>query len=282
MSGTVAAALAGATARLAAAGVEGARRDARLLLAAAAGLTHEAMVAAPERPLDAEITRRFGALVERRAGREPVARILGRRAFWTLELELGPETLDPRPDSEAVVEAALDHAAAGAIRVLDLGTGSGCLLLAVLAERPDAWGLGIDRSAGAVAVAARNARRNGLDGRARFAAADWADGIGGVFDVVLCNPPYVRRDDIKGLAPEVARFDPRAALDGGPDGLAAIRDVAPAIARLTAPDGVAVVEVGAGQAADAEAVFLGERLTVAARRRDLGGVDRALVLTPAK
>lgn len=278
--GTVAVALAAATARLAGAGVEGARRDARLLFGAAAGLTHEAMVADPARALDPAAARRFAALVDRRAAREPVARILGRRAFWTLELALGPDTLDPRPDSEAVVEAALAHAAE-ARWIVDLGTGSGCLLLAVLAERPTAWGLGVDRSEGAVATAAGNARRNGLADRARFVVADWGDGIAGGFDVVLCNPPYVRRADIPGLAPEVARFDPPAALDGGPDGLDAIRAAAPAIARLLGRGGVAVVEVGAGQADAAEAIFRHDRLAPAGRRRDLGGVDRALVLRRA-
>ncbi len=267
-------------ARLRDAGVEAPRGDARLLLAAALGLRSGELMMAGERALTPAERRRFDALIERRCCREPVSRILGRREFWSLDLAITPATLDPRPDSETLVEAVLgrieDHDRPQ--WVLDLGTGSGNLLLAVLAALPAAWGVGLDRDTAALAAAARNAGRLGLAGRAAFVASDWGAALAGNWDVILCNPPYVRTGDIGGLAPEVARFEPRGALDGGSDGLEAYRRVVPEVARLLAPDGLAALELGAGQAATVAGLARDQGLEPRDCLPDLAGIQRCLLL----
>ena len=221
---------------------------------------------------------RFRALIARRAGREPVSRILGRREFWSLDFAVTADTLDPRPDSEAVVAAALRwcEGRTAAPLVLDLGTGTGCLLLALLSEVPQATGVGTDIAAGAVAVAARNAARLGLARRASFLRADWDAGLEGAFDLILCNPPYVPGPAIAGLEPEVARWEPRAALDGGRDGLDAYRRLAPAIAGRLAPGGAAFVEIGDGRAESVEAIMAAAGLWRFAGESDLTGTLRCL------
>jgi release factor glutamine methyltransferase len=277
----IADALAGAVRRLAAAGIDDPRGDARILLLAATGLDRTALFLWPDRPLGAHAAATFAALVDRRAAREPVHRILGARGFWGLNFALSPDTLEPRPDSETIVAAALDAMSVhgdASWRALDLGTGTGCLLLAILSERPAATGTGVDRSAGAAATARANARALGLDDRALFVVGDWASAIDGRFDLVVANPPYIPDDVVATLAPEVRDHDPRAALAGGTDGLDPYRTIAADLPRLLAPGGTAVFEVGVGQA-DAVAA-LGKRagLTVAASRADHGGVARAVVL----
>jgi release factor glutamine methyltransferase len=213
---TARAALRRAEARLAAAGIDNARLDARLLVAAALGAEPGALrvpALAEHRALDADESRRLDEFLARRIeAREPVSRILGRREFWSLEFRLSPAVLDPRPDSETLVEAALAlfPETNAPLRVLDLGTGSGCLLLAVLHERPRATGLGIDASEAALAVAADNAGRLGLAARSEFRGGDWASGLAGRFDLILCNPPYIAETERAALAPEVARHDPFA------------------------------------------------------------------------
>lgn len=268
-----------AVARLRAAGVESAVADARLLAEAALGLDRTALLTGGDRSVAAADQVRLAALIDRRAAREPVSRILGRRGFWTLDLALGPDTLDPRPDSETLVEAALaafpDPAAP--LRVLDLGTGTGCLLLAVLAERPRAWGVGVDLSPRAAAVARANAARNGLADRAAFLAGDWATALAGRFDLVLSNPPYIERAAIADLEPEVHAFDPPRALDGGPDGLDAYRALAAALPGLLAPGGVAVLELGQGQGTAVAALLTTADLPIASRKCDLAGIERCLV-----
>lgn len=277
---TVADALTTAARRLAAAGVEQARLDARVLLAHAMGVAPLALVTWPERIPSAAEQARFAALLARREAREPVARILGRREFWSLEFEVGPATLDPRPDSETVVEAVLarlpDRDAE--LSLLDFGTGTGCLLLALLSELPRARGLGVDRSTAALAVARRNASALSLVQRVHFAACDWGRGLAGLFDAIVANPPYIPDDDIAGLAPEVAGFDPRGALAGGADGLDCYRSLAPEVARLLAPDGVAVLEVGDGQAQPVLRIAAAAGLRPAGIRRDLAGIGRCVVL----
>jgi release factor glutamine methyltransferase len=268
---TVAQALRHATAALAAAGIDTPGLEARLLLAHAMGLDQAALLR--DRGRTAPDT--FPALLARRLAHEPLALITGRQGFWTLDLEVSADTLIPRADSETLVQAALEACPAPA-RVLDLGTGTGCLLLAVLAERPGAWGLGIDRNPRAAALARRNAAAAGLAGRACFAAGDWTAALAGRFDLVLSNPPYIETSAIAGLMPEVAYHEPRAALDGGADGLDAYRAILPALPALLAPGGVAVLELGAGQAGAVAALAAGFRT---ATRRDLGGIERALVLT---
>lgn len=278
---TARAALRDAEARLAAAGIPDARLDARLLLAAALGEAPDALRFAEGRTLTGDEARRFADFVARRAGtREPVSRILGWREFWSLEFRVTPAVLDPRPDSETLVEAALAlfPARDAAIRILDLGTGSGCLLLAVLHERPHASGIGIDASAAALAVAAENARRLGLAARAQFRRGDWAEGLAERFDLILCNPPYIGEGERAALAPEVARHDPPAALFAGPDGLDAYRALLPQIPRLIAPGGAALFEIGAAQAAAVCEIARGADLRVADVRRDLAGRDRCVVL----
>jgi release factor glutamine methyltransferase len=284
---TVAVVLEDAVRRLAAAGVATPRLDARLLIGDALGCEPGALALRAGERLDADTQARIDRLIARRAAREPVARIRGSREFWSLKFRVGPATLDPRPDSETLVEAALAAVGdrASAVDVLDLGTGTGCLLLAVLTELPQARGLGVDISADAVAVARDNAQALGLSGRARFAVADWrapaAQWAGpppGGFACILSNPPYIPREQIDRLAPEVARYEPRGALDGGTDGLDAYRSLGPAIRSLLAPAGVAVIEVGAGQADAAATLLATAGLSIIRRAGDLAGYDRALVV----
>ncbi len=278
MSPTFETLLRAAGARLAAAGIPSPRAEARILLRAVLDRSTEALVRAPDTPVDKEAADRFLALVARRAGREPVSRILGEREFWSLNFAVAGDTLDPRPDSETVVAAALAWCDGrnGPLRVLDLGTGTGCLLLAFLKARPDASGVGTDIAAGAVATAARNAAALGLEERASFVRCDWDAGVAGVFDLILCNPPYIPAGAIAALEPEVAVWEPRAALDGGADGLDCYRAVAPAAARRLAPGGAAFLEIGAGQAAAVEAIMAGSGLQRFAREADLGGGIRCL------
>lgn len=273
--------IAESAARLAAAGIESARLDALLLIAAALGCERDDLRVHGDRPIaPAERAIAESYMNRRLVGREPVSRILGRREFWGLEFGLSADTLDPRPDSETLVEAALalfpDKDMAS--RVLDLGTGSGCLLLSVLHERPAASGLGIDRSRRALTVAARNAARLGLSQRARFVAGHWAEAIGGIFDLVLCNPPYVARSERSALAPEVLLHDPPAALFAGEDGLDAYRELLPRLAPLLAESGRALFEIGATQAVSVRALAAASGLAVVAIKRDLGGRDRCAVL----
>jgi len=248
-----------------------ARLDAELLLAHALGLERQALLIDHDRAVPAG----FATLVERRATHEPVAYITGRRGFWTIDLEVGPGVLVPRADSETVLEAAVAHfrGTPGPRRVLDLGTGSGALLLAALDEWPDASGVGLDTSVDALAVARANAAR--LAGaRATIRHGGWG-GTGEAFDLVLCNPPYVATDAV--LPREVAAFEPAAALFAGVDGLDDYRRIAPLLRPQLAPGGIAVVEIGHDQGASAAALFRQQGLAVSLRR-DLGGRDRALVV----
>ncbi|HWG79463.1 MAG TPA: peptide chain release factor N(5)-glutamine methyltransferase [Stellaceae bacterium] len=269
--------------RLAAAGVAESRREARLLVALALGVDPGVVLGYPERPLDATAQARLAALTARRAAREPYSRLAGRRQFWSLDLALSPDTLDPRPDSETLVEAALallpDRSRR--LRILDFGTGSGCLLLALLSELPNAVGLGIDLLPGAAITARRNAASLGLADRALFVAGDWGETISGRADVIVANPPYIPTAEIEALAPEVARYEPRPALDGGMDGLAAYRELAPVTRRLLAGDGIALFEVGAGQHEAVARLLCGSGLALQSVKCDLSGVARCVVVRRA-
>ncbi len=251
-----------ATAALRAAGIDSPAREARLLLAAAGGEGGD-----------------FAALVARRAAHEPMALILGHQGFWTLDLAVSPATLIPRPDSETLIEAVLAARPnrASVRTVLDLGTGTGCLLLATLAEYPGAFGIGVDRVPAAAALAAANAARNGLAARAAFLCADWMAAMRGRFDVILSNPPYIETAAIPGLMPEVASHEPGSALDGGTDGLDAYRALIPLLAVALAPEGLAVLELGAGQL-EAVSALARQAGFSPASRDDLAGIARALVL----
>ncbi|MGO4129817.1 peptide chain release factor N(5)-glutamine methyltransferase [Inquilinus sp. YAF38] len=274
---SIAEALRDGTARLAAAGIDSAMSDARLLLMHALGIDRTGLLTRAAEPLPPEAAGRYADHLARRAAREPVSRILGRREFWSLDFALGPATLDPRPDSETLVEAALAAAPDRPLRVLDLGTGTGCLLLAVLHDRAAAFGIGVDRSEAAARVARDNARALGLADRAAFTVGDWATALAGRFDLVLSNPPYIPDSDIAALEPEVREHDPRLALSGGADGLDAYRALAAALPDLLAPGGTAVVELGIGQAADVAALFRGAGLDIAGTPHDLAGIPRCVV-----
>lgn len=264
--------------RLREAGVDTPELDARLLVQHALDLSRDDLFIKADTPIPEPGAARALALVERRAAREPVGRILGHREFWTLDLALNPDTLEPRPDTETIVEAVLDALPMreAPLRLLDLGTGTGCILLALLAELPNATGLGIDLSPGAVEAAAGNAARNGLAGRASFRIGNWADGVTGRFDVVVSNPPYIPSADIAALAPEVREHDPRRALDGGADGLDAYRIIAAQLPGLLGAEGVTALEVGQGQAGDVARLLDASGLTVTGVIRDLGGVERCV------
>jgi release factor glutamine methyltransferase len=266
-----------AAAQLQSAGIENPALEARLLLAHLLGTTAAALLR--DRALSTAAPG-FAALISRRAAHEPLAFITGRREFWSLTLAVSPATLIPRPDSETLIEAAIaalperDNVRA----VLDLGTGTGCLLLAALCEFHAAFGVGVDASRAAAALAASNALSTGLASRASMVCGFWGAALGGRFDLVLCNPPYIETAAIGGLMAEVAAHEPSSALDGGLDGLEAYRQVLPDIARLLAKGGVALVEVGHGQAAAVQGLAAAAGLDLAAVHSDLSDTPRALAL----
>jgi len=250
-----------------------ARQDTELLMAHALGVSVGELHL---RHLDDAAPPGFAALLERRLAREPVAYIIGRAGFWTIELEVGPGVLIPRADSETLIAAAQDHFGGRApAAILDLGTGPGTLLLSALDQWPGARGIGIDASEAALAYARRNAERLGLADRAELRLGDWADGVAGPFDLILCNPPYVA--DGADLPPDVSAFEPHGALFAGRDGLDAYRRIAPALSALLAPGGAACLELGEGQADAVAALFAGGGFTISSRA-DLRGVTRCLVL----
>jgi release factor glutamine methyltransferase len=261
-----------ASAQLSQNGIDSAALEARLLLAHALGVERNAPIDR-SREIDPSP---FHALLARRLTHEPLAFITGRQGFWTLDLAVSPATLIPRADSETLIQAALEHPAPSTI--LDLGTGTGCLLLAALSEFPGAFGVGVDLSPEAAELAASNARASGLASRAAFLAGSWSHAISGRFDLVLSNPPYIPAADIPALMPEVARFEPARALDGGADGLDAYRALAAALPALLAEDGRAILEIGQHQGPDVSAIMAARGLETLAIKPDLGGIARALVL----
>ncbi len=267
-----------ATNRLRDAGIEGAATDVRLLIGAAAGLSPEDMLRDSDLKLSPDQKTRVETMIRRRADREPVSRILGRREFHSLSFEVTPATLDPRPDSEVIVEAAIDYARimGGEPTILDIGTGTGCLLLSTLVALPDATGIGTDIDPEAIAVARRNADSLGCTSRLQFQTVDWLSGVEGRFDIVLSNPPYIPSGDIADLAPEVSQYDPRTALDGGPDGLDAYHVLADRIPKILSPSGVTLMEIGAGQADNVTGLFAAAGWHPLESRADLAGHDRCL------
>jgi release factor glutamine methyltransferase len=262
------------------AGLDSPELDARLLIGHALGLDHTGLVIEANRSLGGEEAATLVAIAARRIEREPVARIVGGKEFWGLALRVSRSTLVPRPETETVVEAALAAIDEGgprsrALCIADLGTGSGALIVALLTELPNATGIATDISADALVTARDNARRLGLHTRAHFAAGDFGAALARSFDLVVSNPPYIMSGDIAGLAPEV-RHDPRRALDGGADGLAAYRTIAGQAAGLMKPQGHLVVELGMGQEASVAALFRAAGLAPRPAHADLAGISRAL------
>ena len=270
---------------LTAAGIQDPAREARRVVSAASGLPTQEIIVRPEQPLGPGVRERLDGLLARRCAHEPLSRILGEREFYGRRFALSPATLDPRPDSETLIGAVLGIAererwTGRPIRILDIGTGTGCLLLTLLAELPLATGLGTDVSKEALDTAARNAVSLGLSGRAAFARHDVFDGIEGPFDLVISNPPYIARAEIASLSPEVRDYDPHAALDGGEDGLSIYRRIAAGLDRILT--GWVVFEVGASQADAVASVlqqgFVKTRNAEVCRYQDLGGHTRCVAM----
>src|ERR1700754_4924922 len=282
MSETVETARRALAARFRAAGIDSAELDARLLVGAALSLDLTGLITSANRVLTPDESSHLASLVTRRLSGEPVARILGQKEFWGLPLKLSSATLVPRPDTETVVEFALqilraDGAIEKPLRIADLGTGTGAILLALLSELPAATGIGTDISTEALETARTNAQAVGLGKRATFIACDYASGLSGRFDLIVSNPPYIRSAEIADLAVEVREHDPLAALDGGDDGLDAYRTLIPQAAGLLAPGAALVVESGIGQSGAIEALMTGAGLLPAGPpRADLAGIPRAV------
>jgi release factor glutamine methyltransferase len=265
--------------RLEAAGVDGPVIDARLLVEAAAGASRTDIIADPQRALSEAQEVVLEDYVARRERREPVSHILGRKGFWKIMVSVTPDVLTPRPDTETVVERVLTLFPEGrAFSVLDLGVGSGAILLAILAERPAAKGLGVDVSEEALAVARENAANLGLASRTVLLRGDWTRGLGDAgFDLVVSNPPYIPSADIETLEPEVRDHEPRLALDGGADGLDAYRQLAPEILRVLKPGGRFAVEIGFDQSAAVEALFREAGAAEVETAKDLANRDRVVL-----
>jgi release factor glutamine methyltransferase len=264
-----------------AAGLDSASTDARILVGHALSLDHAALAAASDRPLGAEERKTIAALARRRLEREPVARIVGSKEFWSLALGINASTLVPRPETETVVEVALAAIDATgprtrALRIADLGTGSGALLLALLSELPNANGVGTDTSFQALTMARTNAQSLGMT-RAAFVAGDMACPLGAPFDLIVSNPPYIASGEFAALAPEVRAFDPRSALDGGADGLDCYRSLSASAPARLKPGGALVVEIGAGQADAVARLFSAAGLALEPPQPDLNGIPRALL-----
>ncbi|RZJ17006.1 MAG: peptide chain release factor N(5)-glutamine methyltransferase [Brevundimonas sp.] len=256
--------------------------DARLLLEAATGASRTDILTEPYRPLTPEQAAAMDAYVERRLRREPVSRILGKKGFWKIMLNVTPDVLSPRPDTEAILDVVLlAFPPQRAFEMIDLGTGSGAILLATLAERFGARGVGTDISSEALAVAKENAANLDLNSRATFLRTEWAAGFADdSFDLVVSNPPYIPSGDIPGLDPEVREHDPHLALDGGPDGLQAYRDLAPEIARILRPEGIFAVEIGWDQGPQVKALFESAGFAEVKVIKDLSDRDRVVTNGP--
>jgi release factor glutamine methyltransferase len=252
------------------------RLEARILLAHALGLTQNDLIRDPNRPVDAAAVE---PLLVRRTAREPLALITGHREFWSLDFHVSPATLIPRPDSETLIEAALAEFAnrPPPRKIIDLGTGTGCLLLALLTEFPSAFGIGLDLNPEAVALAKRNAIHLGLADRSAFVTSDWTNSLAGRFDLIVSNPPYIPGPDIETLMPEVAHYEPKTALDGGVDGYDAYRTILPNLSHHIEPNGSAILELGLGQA-NYVTELAREAGLAASLRLDLAEIPRAIVL----
>ena len=266
-----------ATSRLKAAGIDGPRREARLLLAHTFGKSVEWLVAHDDELIETPAP--FENAVRRREAREPLSHILGEREFWSLRFQVNASVLDPRPDSETLVAAVLAQYPEPdtVVKIADLGTGSGCLLLSILNERLGAEGVGVDISESALSIARENAQRFGLAARANFIQSDWESRLDGTFDIVVSNPPYIPTAAIDDLAPEVARFEPRGALDGGVDGLDAYRHIAAVLPQILKPNGFVALEIGQGQDASVTRILRDSGIRIVGLEKDLAGIPRCVL-----
>lgn len=273
-----------AASRLKSAGVDEARKDAWLLLGHVRHQDRATLLAGAFDELRLDELRRYQKVVTRRAHREPLAQIVGRKEFWSLDFRITSDVLCPRPDSECLIEAILARAREKSLarrdahRVLDLGTGSGCLLLALLSEFPAACGIGVDVSGRALSIARSNGERLNLADRAHWLCASWGAALDGGFDVIVSNPPYIAANDAPALEPEIRRYEPQAALFAGEDGLDAYRSLAGDLDRLLTPGGFACLEIGFDQAGPVDALLRDAGLNVVGRRQDLAGIDRCLIV----
>ncbi|MDF1736864.1 MAG: peptide chain release factor N(5)-glutamine methyltransferase [Minwuia sp.] len=271
-----------ATRQLRQAGLDSPRLDARVLLGKAMQCDPSSLLPGSAKPVSSSQVARFATLIQGRLARRPVSHLTGHREFYGREFTVTPDVLDPRPDSECVVELALQQMESSAApQVLDLGTGTGCLLLTLLAECPQAQGLGVDLSTAALAVAKANAIALKLQDRASFAQGEWLSGITERFDLIISNPPYIRSGDIRGLAPEVRCHEPHLALDGGQDGLTPYRILLPQLATHLKAEGVAILEHGQGQEVSIALLAEQSGLEIIATATDLGGINRGVALKSA-
>ncbi|MFT6559426.1 peptide chain release factor N(5)-glutamine methyltransferase [Sneathiella sp.] len=277
MSLSIADAVRQATIRLKKAGIIGASQDARILLADIFAGDREIQFREPERLLTKAQSDAFENFIHRRESREPVSHILGRREFWSRNFYVTSDVLDPRPDSETLIEAALSIVDETVVsKVLDLGTGSGCLILTLLAEIPQAQGLAVDQSSAALNIAAKNAAHLGLSGRISFKQSNWFSSVTGTYDLIISNPPYIETKVTETLEPEVSIYEPRAALDGGADGLVCYREIIHDIGQYLTPEGAVVFEVGKGQASDVAALLADQNFTDIRIHNDLASVERCV------
>ncbi len=266
-----------ATGLLAEGGIEQPRHEARILLGHVTGLSREALLAGHRQTLERPLVDALTSLARRRAAHEPIAYLTGEREFWGLPFEVTRDTLIPRPDSETLVEAALEFSRSrqdANLRILDLGVGSGCMLVSLLSQLPAAEGVGVDWSVAALRVAGRNAARHGVADRARFFAGCWGQALSPSFDVIVANPPYVADGERATMMPEVSCFEPAEALFAGAEGMDAYRDMAPELARLLAPQGRVFLELGVGLGARAGEILLSAGLSERERHKDLAGIER--------
>lgn len=277
MPDTIANVLAAARKALIAADVDGSALDARLLFQSASGLSHEDIIASPEKALDGATLLKFSDYIKRRLAHEPVSRILGTREFYGRSFQVTPAVLDPRADTEVLVELVLERHGNEPRRVLDIGTGSGAILITLLAERPAFHGVAVDISPEALLVAKVNGLANGVSGRLQLHKGSWFSGLEGSFDLIISNPPYIPHGDIAGLEVDVKAYDPHLALDGGADGLFAYRAIAADAAQFLVANGEVVVEIGAGQQPDVASIFKAQGFSLLATRKDLGGHVRVLI-----
>jgi release factor glutamine methyltransferase len=263
-----------------AAGVETAERDARIIIRQHTDLDWADLIATPDAPISKTKLPRIEFDIERRLSGMPVSRMYGERAFWGLDFKLSPDTLDPRTDTETLVEIAVDRLSQNPPRtILDLGTGTGCILIALLTEWPNATGIGVDKSMGALRVARENARTNNIDARASFICGSWGHTLGGTFDLIVSNPPYISNRDLAELSPEVKNHDPILALDGGEDGLDAYRAIFTEMKKLLSPGGTAFFEIGYDQSASVPRLAGDSGLLVKGVYPDLGGQPRVVEIS---